>query len=1243
MGLGTREQINRLDQSFWRGAREQLEGLADLLKRGRGRANIYGAQPSLAAYVLSFCQRWDGRPALLVAEDDIHARDFETLLRTFAPEAKIALLPSREAQLSVQAETAWTQEAWQLDMLADWLEGSLDLLICGARVLLQKWRPMSRETLDELPQLELGGRLEPQELEACLLRLGYRREARAQALGTFARRGDIVDFCPAWTWREDCKQHGLRVSFFDDEIDQLKIFDTETQRALDNCSTFRLRPLRPYSEQGQEEELAAKIEAQGGARLRELRRRAVDAKLLRHYEEQWILDCERLRQGLPLQAWERYFNLIYPEARSLVDYAQDLGARVYIYELSRLRRRLDGAQMDFHKRVSHYIEQGRLDASAIELQWQRQDVFLRLDQLPQLLCLADLKSASNGWTGAQDWHLRGREAEHFYGHDDKMDAQFRLLQAAGEEIWVFVETEERRAAFQRLQAEKGWRLSLLPGRLRRGFRYPSAAISVFGEEDVFGQQRQRRRRAKDKNSLRLNFFSDLKIGDKVVHEVNGIGIYQGIQNTEDADGHRRDYLSVAYAAGDMLYLPMDQLSQLQKYVGTDVDQVRLSRLGGGEWQRQKERARASIKKLVTDLVKLYAQREVQVGHAFSADSPWDRDFADRFPYEETQDQLRCIDEIFADMERPRVMDRLLCGDVGFGKTELAFRAMFKCVQDGKQAALLAPTTVLAQQHYANFVKRVEGFPVKVGQLSRFVSPAEQRRVARQLGAGMVDVVIGTHSLLSKSLQFKDLGLLVIDEEQRFGVDHKEQLKARYPGVDVLSMSATPIPRTLHMSMSGIRDISVLEEAPEERRPVETYVMEYDPLLIQEALRRELERGGQVFYLHNDTRSIDAKAAEIAGLLPGARVLSAHGKMSEQQLEQVIEAFLEGEGDILVCTTIIESGIDMPRVNTIVVERAERFGLAQLYQLRGRVGRSERQGYAYITYRPQQVLSEEASKRLSAIRDFTDLGSGFIIALRDLEIRGAGNLLGGEQHGQMNAIGYDLYSRMLAEEIRQAMEEQQSQQPQQSERTAELHAGNLGRQTWAQRAESPGLAAQSAGGRALQARMAELQAQAASGTCSFEIELDAYIPERYIPDDAERMELYRRISRICSQELYNDVMEELLDRYGDPPREVEILMDVAYSRAWAEKLGLGQIRAQQEACLLQFRPGPIREMELLSILLNLEDWRRRLNFRAGLEASLLLLECGSKAYTYPAQLRQLFWQLELAVKRLIKEEAHGKSS
>ena len=661
---------------------------------------------------------------------------------------------------------------------------------------------------------------------------------------------------------------------------------------------------------------------------------------------------------------------------------------------------------------------------------------------------------------------------------------------------------------------------LLPGQvivtqggLSAGLEYPGAHFGLITHGRLLSQRKQSRSK-RSKNSQEIYSLSDLNPGDYVVHSAHGIGVFEGIHKIS-MQGIVKDYLKLRYAKNDTLYVPVTQLDLVSKYIGPREDaQVRLHRLGGSDWQKTKARVRSAVKDMAKELIKLYAQRMNARGHAFASDTEWQHDFESHFEFEETEDQLRCIEEIKADMEREAPMDRLLCGDVGFGKTEVALRAAFKCVSDSKQCAMLVPTTILAWQHYQTITKRMEGFPVRVELLSRFRTPKQQEDILNRLKRGEVDFVVGTHRLVSKDVRFRDLGLVIIDEEQRFGVAQKEKLKELCKNVDVLTLSATPIPRTLNMALSGIRDMSVIEEAPHDRHPVQTYVLEHDNGILADAIRRELRRGGQVYYLHNDIGTIDRVSATLQALIPEARIGIGHGKMSENELSEVWRRLVDQEIDVLVCTTIIETGVDVPNANTLIIDNADRMGLSQLHQLRGRVGRSSRRAYAYLTFTRNKVLSEIAQKRLSAIREFTEFGSGFKIAMRDLEIRGAGNILGGEQHGHMEAVGYDLYLKLLGEAVSQ------------------------------EKGEAP-----------------------PPGECLVDLQIEAHIPEEYIENLNQRLEIYRRIADIRGDDDASDVLDELIDRFGEPPASVRGLIDVALLRNTAASLGVHEIKQQGQTLLL----------------------------------------------------------------------------
>ena len=697
--------------------------------------------------------------------------------------------------------------------------------------------------------------------------------------------------------------------------------------------------------------------------------------------------------------------------------------------------------------------------------------------------------------------------------------------------------ENRPAEFRRGQ------VTVLTGTLSNGFRMSSCKFALITHTKS-NQSRKKHKKVSAKDAI--HSLDELSPGDYIVHNVHGIGVFEGIHSL-DIKGVKKDYIKISYAKGDTLYVPVTQLDLVSKYIGPndDTSRVKISRLGSGDWQKAKAKVRASVQDMAKELIALYAKRMSTPGYAFSQDTDLQRDFELRFEYDETDDQLRCADEIKGDMEKSAPMDRLLCGDVGFGKTEVALRACFKCIGDGKQCAILVPTTVLAMQHFQTAIRRMEAYPVRIEMLSRFVSPTKQKQVLEDLAAGKVDLLVGTHRIISKDIKFKDLGLLVVDEEQRFGVAQKEKIKEKFPRVDVLTLSATPIPRTLNMAMSGIRDMSLLEEAPGDRRPVQTYVMEYDFGVLVEAMEKELSRGGQCYYLHNNIDTIDHVALQIKKSIPDATVGVAHGKMTEEQLSDVWEKLTNGEIDILVCTTIIETGVDVSNVNTLIIENADRMGLAQLHQIRGRVGRSSRRGYAYFTFVRGRELSEIATKRLEAIREYTEFGSGFKIAMRDLEIRGAGSLLGNRQHGHMESVGYEMYLKLLEEAV---AEEKGERKPQEREKE-----------------------------------------------CLIDLPVDAGIPTDYITSTPIRLEMYKTIANIRSDADANDVYDELTDRFGIPPAPVYGLVEIALMRNTAMKLGIYEIK--QKGVAVNFLVEDVKVEYLVALN---EKMRGRATFKSGVK-------------------------------------------
>lgn len=1144
---------------------------------GTAPVNVNG--PADAQKIAIMLSLLDGAPGCLLVPDELRARSAASELRAMTT-APVRIFRPREYNLADADAASRDSEMKRLAVLSALRTDQAGFLIITAAASVQKLMEL-RDFADWSFELKLGMKIEIEELCSRLLHLGFERVQLTESAGQFARRGDIVDISlPAAEENNDV--FAVRLSFFDNEIDSLRQLDIESQRSLENISSAIVFPVRELLIQEQQrDDLVTKLIASGDSVYRNAIIEGADRNQAEALRAICRRDAERIEQGIAFAGMDRWIDWIYPDAGIALDFVRDSGMRLFLDEPLRFRNRLDASQADLAERMRHMLLKAQTVVISGEPAIRGTDLSIVLDKWPGVTAFAQIASSGNGLPGGRTIDIHGRPADSFRGRENLL---IELVKKHGsdEGIVIFTGSKSRTRRITEIMAEGEASGAVISSRaLPQGFVWPQAKLQLIGSQDIFGSERSVRKRRHA--GVKIDLFSDLVPGELVVHEAHGIGRYEGLYNM-DNKGTRRDYLQIRYSGDDVLYIPMESLDQIQKYVGAEGRDPKLSKLGGQDWNKLKEKARSSIRKLATDLVKLYAERRAVKGYAFSADTVWQQEFEEDFAYEETDDQLQCIAEIKADMESDKVMDRLLCGDVGFGKTEVAFRAMFKCVMDGRQAVMLSPTTVLAQQHYENLKSRMGQFPVRIGLLSRFASEAMQKETVKGLRNGQIDIVVGTHRLLSKDVVLKNPGLLVVDEEQRFGVDHKEKIKALSPNIDVLTLTATPIPRTLHLSMAGIRDISVIEQAPNERRPVQTYVMEYDEDIVAEACMRELTRNGQVFYLFNDTRHIIDKTAQLEKQLPGAVIAYAHGKMGERKLEEIINSFINGEADILVCTTIIESGIDMPNVNTIIVENADRLGLSQLYQLRGRVGRSDRQAFAYITYRRDKILSEVAEKRLAAIRDFTELGSGFKIALRDLEVRGAGNLLGAEQHGHLDAIGYDLYCRMLDETIKELQ------------------------------------------GEAVQSRK----------TASVELDVDAYLPTSYISDEGQRMDMYRRIAAIDGLQSWQDVIDEMNDRYGDVPASVVTLADIACIRSISEQHGLSRIYEHKPNVVLAFDDQIKPDMGFVAAMMSLPLAKGMLLFNAGTKPHIVFRQAGSSRANMTALMRRLLSESEDAFRLMGKE-------
>jgi transcription-repair coupling factor (superfamily II helicase) len=970
-----------------------------------------------------------------------------------------------------------------------------------------------------------GALLDPAAAARHLAQAGYQPVDVVDGAGQFARRGGILDVAPVDGGPP------LRLEFAGDEVESLRHFDLENQLSTGEVAEAFVPPAREFVAPPEDLEpgLGA-IRRDLEAAVERLRRagRAAEASRLKTRVEGHLAVLAAEPAPETLSSYAGYF---FPPATLLDHLPPD--AIVVVDDPVRVVDGLRGAEKDFSERSAEHLDQGALLANQVaaldaNATWSG----LRARQVVHLSTLAR-RPPDADLQGIAD--IAGRAAPAFFGQWRAFYEELLRWRGRGTFVVIAAATAERAARLARSLREDGVAAPHYPslgavpprgeacvahGALEAGFEVPSLQLAVVADAEVFGRPKRRRRAAIKGRPLAA--YRDLKVGDFVVHSGHGVGCYLGIRPLE-IEGVRRDYLFIRYAGADRLYVPIDQVEVVQKYVGAEGHEPRLNKLGGTEWSRAKGRVRESVRAMAQELIALYAARQALPGHPCGSDLPWQREFEDAFVYEETPDQERATEEIKRDMELARPMERLLCGDVGYGKTEVALRAAFKAIVGGKQAAILVPTTVLAHQHYRTCCERFQGFPLTINMLSRFRSPRDQAETVARLKSGAIDLVIGTHRLLQADVGFRDLGLLVIDEEHRFGVAHKERMKRLRQTVDCLILSATPIPRTLHMSLVGLRDMSVIETPPEDRYPVQTYVVEYQPDLVQEAIRRELQRGGQVYYVYNRVETIDAALRRLTRLVPEARIAVAHGQMREDRLERVMLQFLAREHDVLLCTTIIESGLDMANVNTLVVEDADRLGLSQLYQLRGRVGRSNRLAYAYFTYRKDKVLAEAAEKRLQAIHEFTELGSGFRIALRDLEIRGAGNLLGPEQHGFIVAVGFDMYCRLLDE----AVAEFKGAPP-----VAEVPL--------------PGL----------------------------ELAVDAYLPDSYLPDPRSKMEFYRKIAAARSVAAVSEVWDEMVDRCGALPASAVMLLRIARIRALGAEMGLESVVHRHDRLTFRFREGAV---------------------------------------------------------------------
>jgi transcription-repair coupling factor (superfamily II helicase) len=1027
------------------------------------------------------------RPICIVTYNELQAKKIIKDLAYF--EDSIEYFPKKEILAYDYLTESKDSLFERIEVLNNIINKKARIIVTTVEAVMQ---PMiAKETLyKNLLKLKVGQELNLDKLKETLINLGYERYDVIEGKGQFSIRGGIVDIAVN-------SKSGVRIELWGDEIDSIRKFNILTQRSTDMLEETSIYPAFEYVLENSIDQVCKKIEE------------SKYAGVLNDIAEE---DIEQIKSGDYISKIDKYFTFFYNKQESILDYL-DKDCIVFLDEISKIKARSENIIKDNETILKGLVEKRKIPIQILE---QTMDYIKVIDKTKEKQTIY-LENKEIGFTDVQSMHAKRngysfsyREVNFFRSSMDLLFEELQKANKKSKQTVVLCGNYDNAKKLSKLLEEKNIKYTLdenletdivpgvtvlTSGTISTGFESYDLNLLVISASELFvSREKKRTRLSQSFKEGETIIFSDLKIGDYVVHKTHGIGEYIGV-NTIKADGVTKDYIKVKYKDNDILYVPISSLDNIRKYIGAEKGAPKINRLGSKDWEKTKARVKNNLREVARELIELYAKRQHSKGYSFSKDTIWQKEFEDSFPYVETDDQLRCIEEVKKDMEAEKPMDRLLCGDVGYGKTEVAIRAAFKACMDQKQVAYLVPTTVLAQQQYESFKERMEKFPIRVDVLNRFRTPKEQKQILEKLEKGELDVVIGTHRILSKDVKFKNLGFLIIDEEHRFGVKDKEKIKEIKTNVDVLTMTATPIPRTLHMSILGIRDMSVIYEPPQNRKPVQTYVLEYDDEIVREAITKELEHDGQVFYLFNNVEGIEAKANKIQALVPEAKIGVAHGQMSGRELEEIMQDFIDKKINVLVCTTILESGIDIPNANSIIVENADRLGLAQLYQIRGRVGRSEKQGYAYIMYKKDKLLSEVADKRLKAIKEFTEFGSGFKIAMRDLEIRGAGSILGEMQHGHMEQVGYDMYCKLLDQVVK----------------------------------EMKGIQVEE-----------EIDVQ-------LDLDVSSYIPDEFIEDSNQKIEIYQEIALCKNEDEIKDITDSIIDRYGNMPKEIEKLLDIARIR------------------------------------------------------------------------------------------------
>lgn len=1089
-------------------------------------------------HMIAGTKEFSKKPICIITYNEVQAKRIVEDLKNFTD--KVLFFPKKEIVTYDYVAESKELPYERIEVLNKLYENKNIILVTTIEAVMQKI--VNKKALyKNVLNLKIGEQCQLEDVKQKLVNLGYVRYDLIDGRGQFSVRGGIVDISIT-------EKTGVRVEFWGDEIDSIRYFNIVSQRSTENINDITIYPSHEYILEKNEQTV-----------INNIRNTQYPAQLEKQVEQ----DIEVIKADNYISKIDKYMNCFYDKQETILEYLNDKFL-VVLDEINKIEQRMENVNKDCQNVMQLLTEKEKIVPDALKNLLGYNEFQEQLEK-KQLIYVDKFDDQLKIEAEKYKWNYK--EKNYYKSEIEILFKELKQAQKEKKKIYILAETKEKAKKICTLLEEQEIInkyeeklnqtiivkntesiVTVSIGKLSAGFEcFELNELVITSQELIEGEKRKKYKSTAFKDGEKV-VFADLKVGDYVVHKNYGIGIFIGV-DTVTADGTTKDYIKVKYLEDDILYVPTNQLDAIRKYIGGDENGLKINKLGSKEWIKTKAKVKKNLREVAQELIELYAKRDKAKGFAFPTDTPWQEQFEASFPYQETDDQLRCIDEVKEDMELDKPMDRLLCGDVGYGKTEIAIRAAFKAVMGGKQVAYLAPTTILAEQQYKEFKTRMEGFGVKVEVLNRFKTQKQQKEIIKKINLGEIDIIVGTHRILSDDIQFKDLGLLIIDEEHRFGVKAKEKIKQYKTNIDVLTMTATPIPRTLHMSVVGIRDMSVINEPPYNRKPVQTYVLEYDPEVIKEAITKELERNGQVFYLFNNVEQIMQKANEISKLVPEAKVTYAHGRMTGHEIEEIMEEFINGESNVLVCTTILESGIDISNANTIIVENADRMGLAQLYQIRGRVGRSDRQGYAYITYKRDKLLSEVADKRLKAIKEFTEFGSGFKIAMRDLEIRGAGSLLGEIQHGHLEQVGYDTYCNLLDEVVK----------------------------------EMKGIKVEK-----------EIDVQ-------IDLNITSYIPDSYIPYSSQKIEMYQDIALCKDEQDIQNVIDEMIDRFGNMPPEIENLIEIARIKILCKKLKISKVQSKKDNILLIFDETDI-DVDIIKLV---EKYKNRISFTQGIKPQITL--------------------------------------